>query len=102
MRILCVCSQGNKRSVFTRQALNHLHDVLSIGVDTNDQDTIDMLAKWADIILLAEPEMQISIPIGYQPKIDHKFTIGPDIYPVSIKGKLMKIVNRKLKELGYI
>lgn len=102
MKILCVCSQGNKRSVFTRYALNGKHDALAMGVDINTPETIRMLAEWADKILLAEPQMKKAIPVKCQKKIDLAFTIGADIYPASIGGKLKHIVQSKLRDLKYI
>jgi hypothetical protein len=100
MKILCVCNQGNKRSVFTKALLNYNHDALSVGIDVNTPETLALLCEWADKILLAEPDM--AIPEQWQDKIDKHFTIGPDTFDVVITGKLRKIVQRKLIELGYI
>lgn len=102
MKILTVCSQGNKRSVFTRFILNHHHDVIALGVDTNTPGTIRLLSEWADKILIAEPIMKKKIPVRYQSKVDDNFTIGADIFPVSIGGRLLDMVGMKLKELKYI
>lgn len=102
MKILTVCSQGNKRSVFTRNILHHDHDVISLGISTAEPETIEMLCKWTDKILLAEPEMKEKIPQEYQSKIDYRFTIGPDIYDVFIQGPLKDLVHKKLKDLEYI
>lgn len=102
MKILCVCSQGNKRSVYTRYILNHSHDVLALGVDVNTSETVTLLCEWAEIILIAEPFMRKKLPVKYHKKIDSKFTIGPDIYPVNVGGILKEIVYRKLKLLKYI
>lgn len=102
MKILCVCGQGNKRSVFTRFVLNPKHDAVAIGIDVNSQETINMLAQWADVILLAEPEMSVKFPID-QHKIDKRFTIGEDNFPISIAdGKLKSLVIKKLTDLEYI
>lgn len=102
MKILCVCSQGNKRSVFTRYVLNGTHDALAMGVDVNSAETIRMLTQWADVILLAEPQMKKRIPVKHQKKIDQMFTIGPDNFSISIAGRLKQIVHNKLKELKYV
>lgn len=102
MRILCVCSQGNKRSVFTRFILNHSHDALAMGVNVNSPETIRMLSEWAEVILLAHPKMKKSIPVKCQGKVDDRFTIGDDIYPETITGVLKDEVYLKLKRLGYI
>lgn len=102
MKILTVCSQGNKRSVFTRFILNHHHDVIALGVDVNSPETIRMLSEWSDVILIAHPKMKKRIPTTLQHKIDERFTIGDDIYPESIGGILKEIVYQKLKVLKYI
>lgn len=102
MKILCVCSQGNKRSVFTRFLLNHKHDAIAVGVDANSPETIKMLSEWSDRILLAEPEMRKSIPVKQHKKIDLNFTIGPDIYSTNIVGILKVVLVNKLKRLKYI
>jgi predicted protein tyrosine phosphatase len=88
--------------VFTRYTLNGKHDVLALGVDVNTPETIRMLSEWAEVILIAEPIMKKKIPVRFQRKIDTRFTIGADIFPVSIGGKLKHIVHNKLKELKYI
>lgn len=102
MRILCVCEQGNKRSVYTRFLLNYKHEALSLGYKTNSKLTIKLLCEWADKILLAEPQMEDYLPKEYHFKIDKRFTIGPDNFPPSITGKLKRIVRQKLLELDYI
>lgn len=104
MRILCVCRCGNKRSVFTRYVLqgSGKHEALACGLKYNTPETIEMLCKWADKILLAELIMSESIPIQYQEKIDFDFMIGPDDFPESITGPLKDLIYGKLKLLGYI
>lgn len=102
MKILTVCSQGNKRSVFTRFILNHHHDVVAIGAEVNSPETIRMLSEWADVILIAEPIFKKAIPVKFQKKVDNKFTIGPDIYPTNITGMLKDLVYLKLKALKYV
>lgn len=100
--ILCVCDHGNKRSVFTRFLLAYTNDVLSVGATNNGSETLKMLCEWADVILLADPTIMQKLPHGFSHKIDDRFTIGPDIYPVSISGKLLKIIKAKLTALGYL
>lgn len=73
-----------------------------MGVDTSSPETIRMLCEWSDVILLAEPQMKKKIPTKLQGKIDERFTIGIDNFPVSISGVLTKIVAKKLKDLNYI
>jgi hypothetical protein len=101
LKILCVCDEGNKRSVVTRFLLNHSeHEALSVGANTNSFETMSLLCGWADVILLAEPAT--NIPMHHLNKVDTRFSIGPDVYPSSIDKKLYKLVKHKLIELGYI
>lgn len=102
MRILTICEQGNKRSVFTRNILHHQHDVISFGIATSAPETITMLCEWTDKILLAEPQMIDMIPEVYRIKVDTRFTIGEDVWPTYITGPLRDLIYTKLKFLGYI
>ena len=99
-----MCRCGNKRSVFTRYILqgSGRHEAIALGFKYNTPETIALLCKWADRILLAELDMQYSILSKYQEKIDDRFFIGPDIYPENIEGELKDIVIDKLKVLEYI
>ena len=102
MKILCLCSRGNKRSVFTRYLLSYKNDVLSAGCENNSPETLKMLAWWADVILLAEPQMRKVLPVKTHKKIDTRFEIGKDIYPTMITGVLKQVLQVKLKRLNYI
>ena len=102
MKILCVCAMGNKRSVFTRYLLAYKYDVLRVGCKNNSPETLKMLAEWADVILLAEPEMRKSLPVKTHKKIDRNFTIGQDVYQTMITGVLKSVLQAKLKRLKYI
>lgn len=102
MKILCVCQEGNKRSVVTRYVLNrHGHEALACGVRTNTRETLMLLCQWADKILVAEPQMSALLP-GFYEKIDRDFTIGPDIYKDSIDRHLKRQVEKELTKLGYV
>lgn len=101
MKILCVCLEGNKRSVITRYVLNrHGHEALSCGIRPNSPETIQMLIDWADKVLVAEPFLAAALPTT--DKIDHNFAIGPDIYPSGFDRHLKRIVEKELTRLGYV
>jgi len=104
MKFLCMCRCGNKRSVFTRYVLqgSGKHEAIACGYKYNTPDTIAMLCKWADRILLAEPEMKEHILAKYQTKIDEYFFIGPDNYPENIEGELKDTIIDKLGTLKYL
>ena len=57
IKILCVCDQGNCRSVSTRYCLNKrgYSNVIAIGGSNTEESTLKDLYWWADIVLLAKP-----------------------------------------------
>lgn len=79
MRILCVCAHGNNRSVQFAHLLKYWgHDTIAIGLDTTTEETLEMLFKWADHIILTEAGQLI--PDDYRSKV-HMWNVGPDTYP---------------------
>jgi len=54
-KILCVCEQGNNRSVHLSYVLRYRgYDAIPIGLKTSSKETQDLLFKWADIIISTE------------------------------------------------
>lgn len=96
MKILCVCEQGNNRSVQIAHLLKYwAHDTIPIGLATTSQDTLKMLFDWADIIIRTE-ESQV-IPSEYQPKV-RLCDVGPDTYPRPFNPELYVKVKAFLAE----
>lgn len=93
MRILCVCRAGIYRSVETKRELNKrgYGDVIAVGGLKVSKDTLNMLCKWADIILLAKPEHGENVRPKYKNKINNDFYIGSD---------MMGIVKKQLDKIG--
>lgn len=57
MRILCVCDEGCNRSVHIAHLLKFRgHDTIPVGVNTASPDTLAMLERWADLIIITDPE----------------------------------------------
>ena len=94
LKVLCVCRSGTYRSVETKRGLNKrgYYDVLSVGGLNVSQGTLDMLTKWADVILLAKPVHGKKIRKEDRGKIDSKFYIGSD---------WMNIVKKQLDLIGF-
>lgn len=88
-KILCVCEQGNNRSVHLAFVLRYKgYDAIPIGLKTSSKETQDLLFKWADIIISTEP-------------IDNPKVILFDIkdnYPRPLNKDLLKIVGEFLEE----
>lgn len=97
MKILCVCDQGNNRSVHLAYLLKYSgHDVLTAGLKTNTQDTLTLLYTWADKILTTASDQEI--PHAYQNKAV-LYDVGEDRYrrplnhQLTIKFKKLLIKN---------
>jgi galactitol-specific phosphotransferase system IIB component len=96
MKILTVCSQGNNRSVHLGHPLKYWnHDVIPIGVDNTSVETLEMLFKWADVIITTE-ENQF-IPDKFTPK-RVLFDVGPDTYKRPFNVELHMKVKEWLRE----
>ena len=96
MKILCVCEQGNNRSVNFAQRLKYKYkaDTISIGLATTSQETLKMLYDWADYIIIPEKILRLHIPEGYDNKIKY-FEVGQDTYPRPFNIEL----DRKVRQL---
>jgi galactitol-specific phosphotransferase system IIB component len=90
-KILCACRSGYIRSVETKKQLNKrgYYNVLSVGAYNTSLGTLDMLCKWADVILLAKPRHGKYIDPKYKKKVITEFYIGDDI-----EGKIKKELNK--------
>ena len=96
-RILCVCDEGNNRSVHLAHPLKYWgNDVLVLGLN-NATTTQEMLFAWADIIILTQETQRTSVPTVYEPKV-HVFNVGADKYPRPFNPVLQVLVKRYLEE----
>lgn len=81
-KILCVCSAGLVRSAALKDGIfwgwNQM-DVINCGVDGNGDDTLDMLYKWADVILVVADNILPFIPQEFRSKTK-VVPIGEDEY----------------------
>ena len=91
-KILCVCRSGRLRSVETKRSLNEkgYFNVLSVGGLLVTPKTLNMLCKWADIILLAKATHGKNVEQKYRNKINKEFYIGDDI-EITVSKQLEKI-----------
>lgn len=78
-KVLCMCRGGNCRSVYLAYVFKYYFgiDALSVGFERNSFETISMLCKWADRIVVVDPEAKKYIPIGMLKKVE-VFDVGPD------------------------
>lgn len=89
MHLLCACDKGVNRSVhFASQLKWWGNDTIAIGLDNTSQETLKMLYKWADKIIITELSQRLKINGEYQEKII-EFEVGQDIYPRPFNPQLL-------------
>lgn len=88
MKILCVCDQGNNRSVHFSHLLKYVNnsDTIPIGLSTASSDTLDMLFRWSDLIVLTEKVQ--TVPDEFKDKVI-LCDVGKDTYPRPFNKDLM-------------
>jgi hypothetical protein len=103
MKILCICRNGFSRSVATRICLNKrgYKDVIAVGGEVTSLETMNMLCKWADKILLAKPEHGVFVTNGNEGKVDKQFTIGEDMWFHPLSTRMHKVIKEQLDLLNY-
>lgn len=98
VKILTVCLVGISRSVGLTDVLK-LHfkpvDVIPVGVahNANTQETLTMLAEWADHIVIMHQPLVHKFPKGFEDKIK-VCDVGPDVYGGSNRAVLIDKVWR--------
>lgn len=106
MKILILCDEGVNRSHTLKSRLQYCgngHDILTAGLYRNEVETLIMLAKWSEKIIIVDKDMWITMPetIRHDPNYGHKFelwNIGPDIYPRPHNKELLKIVTKLIED----
>lgn len=101
--ILTVCESGEDRSVALAWELKHnrhYDNVLNCGVDKVTPETLTMLCRWADIIIvMADPTVYRRIPATFRSKT--KFVdIGFDKWQSPENPDLKKIATQTADKLG--
>jgi hypothetical protein len=87
MRVLCLCDEGNNRSVTLASNLKYLgHDVLSAGLRRNSPETLELLFEWAEYIITTDTDQ--FVPPWHSDKV-HLWHIGPDKYPRAFNPQLL-------------
>jgi predicted protein tyrosine phosphatase len=99
VRILCSCSQGSNRSVTMAAIIRYVpeFDVLTVGLEVNTPETVEMLCAWADKILIPEPYLAAFIPKPYKAKVKF-YDIGPDRYLRPHNEELYAKIKRLLEK----
>ena len=97
MKILCVCVGGNCRSATLAYMLKYHygHDALACGIEGNTQETVTMLAEWADRIIAVEPEIKEALSAHVHSKVT-VWDVGPDRW-FNPPASLMQIFSHYLE-----
>ena len=71
MKILTICERGNSRSVMLAYLLKdgYGHDAIACGIRANTGETMDMLYKWADKIILVDKDFIPEVPQEFHSKM---------------------------------
>jgi len=96
-KILCVCEGGNSRSVALAWLFKKSFgmEAISVGLRESSKETLTMLGKWADHIILTDRNLKDRIPKEWKPKL-RVYHSGPDIY---FKGFAETLINKFLQYL---
>jgi len=102
VKILCVCREGNVRSVATKRRLNRrkYFNVVAVGIAASTPELKNMLCSWADIILIAEPHHIKGLPDIAAKKINNDFTIGADVWSNFNNPELQELIKHQLNKIG--
>lgn len=93
MRILCVCEGGNTRSVALARLLRDEYgvDALACGWRNNSGDTLDMLCRWADHIVVMQREFKQKVGEQFQAKV-RILDVGPDVFGTPTHPALTEMI----------
>ena len=103
MKILCICDQGNNRSVTFAHLLKYWgNDTLSAGLSTTSEATLKMLCTWADRIVVTEAKQFDTLYDIINPGdiLDGKLVVcdvGPDTYPRPFNKDLLAKAKQQLE-----
>lgn len=92
MKVLCICQNGNNRSVFMAYRLKRFgHEALAAGWNKLSEQTLHMLCDWADKIIIMEGQFYGHIPLPYRNKVIAA-DVGPDEWGPQWHSELRKRV----------
>lgn len=91
MKILTVCERGNSRSVALAWILkDHMNlNAIAMGIRAADEETKEMLYKWADKIILVAGDFKDEIPEEFRGKLK-VWDVGPDRFFRGFEPELLQ------------
>lgn len=99
MKVLCLCAGGAVRSVTLAFVLKYEYkiDAIAASLEKNSEDTLEMLYKWADRIIVVQVGMEDNIPVEHLEKT-LCLDIGPDRWGASLHQELLNICGNLLEQ----
>jgi hypothetical protein len=94
VKYLCVCDGGNVRSHALAYVLHDLrgHEAIAVGRLRVSAETLLMLCRWADRIVLMQNCMMESIPDDFRGKV-LVTDVGPDRFGIYIHPELLQMAH---------
>lgn len=105
MKILTVCQGGVVRSVGLgrllkdREVAGRNHDVIAASWQWNSQETLLMLGRWADMVIVMQPYMVGNLPEEIRPKTQI-CDVGLDTYGNPLSPDLIRKCLEWMKARG--
>lgn len=92
MKILTMCQVGTSRSVALGYVLKYKFgiDTIACGWGANSPETINMLCKWADRIIVVQSQFVQYLPAEFHTKVS-VYDVGEDRWSSSTHPELLKI-----------
>lgn len=104
IKFLCICENGNNRSVFMAYRLKrHGHEALAAGWRNASPETLIMLCRWADRIVVMQQGFELRIPQQFRNKAVI-LDVGPDRWGPQWHRELKTIIYAgydRLHEQGF-
>jgi hypothetical protein len=92
MKWLCICQYGHSRSVALTRVLHGKQvGAVAVGYATNG-GALALLAAWADVIAVMQPEYSQYVPEEFRHKITNHFDVGPDRWSNPYNQELLNIL----------
>ena len=119
MKILTLCAGGNARSVTLATIIKYRcrgkYDVLAASIEKNTDETLMMLFKWADKVLVADTDLwneliqrfvditRYNIKYPYTRLVDKLVLadLGKDMWGMSMHPDLIPLACKVLSDLGF-
>lgn len=106
-KIVTLCRGGQVRSVGLKYILHYKygHDVIACGWESNSEETRNMLYKWADYIIIMQPQFEQYVPEKYKQQDSGArklicYDVGEDRYGYAFHPELQKALDWSIIKHG--